>query len=376
MRIHTFILAGIIACWGAAQAAESKALKKASLGASEQLFAEPKVWNVSIEVPPTQLDALKKEPRVYVKATVKEGTNVLANTGFRFKGTNVSGKVTRPSFTLKFNEFITDQRFQGQRKLGFESSEHDPSYLGEPIANELFRSAGIPSPRTTFARVQLNGKDVGLYVVSEGVNKDFLDRHFDKSKGNLYEGDGTDITDKLDKDSGDNAKEQPDVKALVDAAREAPEQRWKKLQTILDVDRFVTLMAMEVLVGHTNGYALAKSRYRIYNDPGTGLMVFMPHGIEAVFTKADAPMIPEMKGMLAKEVLETPEGKKRYREELQKILTKSFRVDLIQSRVKELAAKVKPALKEQAADYDKAVSDLVERITARHRFATEQVRGA
>src|SRR5687768_588813 len=249
MRIHVVVLA-LVACCSAACAAESKALKKASLAATEQLFAEPKVFNVSVEVPQAQLDALKKEPRVYVKATVKEGTNVYANTGFRFKGTNVSSKTERPSFTLKFNEFITDQRFYGQRKLGFDSSVQDASYLGEAIANELFRSAGIPTPRTTFARVQLNGKEVGLYVVSEGVNKDFLDRHFDKSKGNLYEGDGTDLTDKLDKDSGDNATDQADIKALVTAARASVDQRWKKLQTVLDVDRFVTLMAMEVLVGH------------------------------------------------------------------------------------------------------------------------------
>src|SRR5688572_7879936 len=193
MRIHVLVAMLALCVWG--HAAESKALKKASLTASEQLFAEPKVLEISIEVPQGQMDALKKEPRVYVKATIKEGTNVYANTGFRFRGTNISAKTERPSFTLKFNEFITDQRFQGQRKLGFDSSQHDPSYLGEPIANELFRSAGIPAPRTTFARIKFNGKDAGLYVVSEGVNKDFLDRHFDTSKGNLYEGDGSDITD-------------------------------------------------------------------------------------------------------------------------------------------------------------------------------------
>ena len=374
MRILVLV-AGVFALCLAAPAAESKALKKASLAATEQLFADPKVLEISVEVPQAQLDALKKEPRVYVKATIKEGTNVCANTGFRFRGTNVSAKTERPSFTLKFNEFITDQRFQGQRKLGFDSSEHDPSYLGEPIANELFRSAGIPAPRTTFARIKFNGKDSGLYVVSEGVNKDFLDRHFDTSKGNLYEGDSTDITDKLDKDSGDNATTQPDVKALVDAAKEPNvEQRWKKLQAVLDVNRFVTFMAMETLVGHTNGYALAKGRYRIYNDPGTGLMVFMPHGIEAVFSKPEAPVVPEMKGLLAKAVLETPAGKKRYSEELKKIIEKTFRLDLIQARAKELSAKIKPALKEKGGEHEKAATELMNRLTARHKSAAEQVK--
>jgi hypothetical protein len=83
MRIHVLILAGLV-CWSTAWGAESKALKKASLAATEQLFADPKVLEISVEVPPAQLEALKKEPRVYVKATIKEGTNVYANSGFRF----------------------------------------------------------------------------------------------------------------------------------------------------------------------------------------------------------------------------------------------------------------------------------------------------
>ena len=373
MRIH-FLIA-ILALSVCGQAAESKALKKASLAATEQLFSDPKVLEISIDVPQAQLEALKKEPRVYVKATVKEGTNVYENTGFRFKGTNTSLKMARPGFTLKFNEFITDQRFYGQRKLGFENSEQDASYVGEFVANELFRSAGIPTPRNTFGRVKLNGKEVGVYVVSEGINKDFLDRHFDKSKGNLYEGDGTDITDKLDNDSDNLSKDQLDIKALADAAKDSnPDQRWKKLQAVLDVDRFLAFTAMEVLLGHTNGYALGKARYRIYNDPGTGLLVFMPHGIENVFTRFDAPMTPNMKGMLAKAILETPEGKKRYREQVNKLFSKTFKLDLMQARIKELAARVKPALKEGADTHDKAVKDLLDRIAARHKSLEQQLK--
>ena len=63
MRILVLI-AGVLALCMAGSAAESKALKKASLAATEQLFADPKVLEISVEVPQAQLDALKKEPRV------------------------------------------------------------------------------------------------------------------------------------------------------------------------------------------------------------------------------------------------------------------------------------------------------------------------
>jgi spore coat protein H len=373
MRVHVLMFAGLFALCLVAHGAESKSLKKASLAATEELFSDIKVLDVSVEVPPEQLEALKKEPRVYVKATVKEGSAAFPNTGFRFKGTNAN-KSGRPSFTLKFNEFITDQRFYGQRKLGFESSEHDATYVTEAVANELFRTAGIPAPRNTFARVHLNGKDVGLYVVSEGVNKDFLDKHFGKSKGNLYEGDGTDVTEKMDKDSGDDAKEQPDLKAIADSARDANlEQRWKKLQTLVDVDRFLSFVGLEVLTWHTNGYALNKGRFRIYNDPETKLMVFMPHGIDVAFSRPDAPLKPELKGLLARAILETPEGKKRYQATMANLLTKVFKVDLTQARIKELAGKIKPAMKDKDA-HTKAVNDLLERVAARHKFAQQELK--
>ena len=68
MRTH-FLIA-ILALSVCGQAAESKALKKASLAATEQLFSDPKVLEISIDMPQAQLDALKKEPRVFVNPEI------------------------------------------------------------------------------------------------------------------------------------------------------------------------------------------------------------------------------------------------------------------------------------------------------------------
>src|SRR5262249_1321226 len=217
------------------------------------------------------LDALRRAPKDYVKAILTEGGRVYANAGLRYRGSN--SPAGKPGFTIKFNEFVSGQRFHGQSKIMLENPAQDPSYLSELIANDLFRAAGVPAPRNAFARVQLNGKDLGLYVLSEGVNKDFLGRHFERAKGNLYEGDHNDVTDKLDKDSGDDHKDQPDLQALANAARESDAgQRWQRLQKLLDVDRFTAFLAAEVLTWHTSGYALKTGKYRVYHDPATDKM--------------------------------------------------------------------------------------------------------
>ena len=67
----------------------------------------------------------------------------------------------------------------------------------------------------THARVQLNGRDLGLYVVIEGMNKRFLKQHFPSANGNLYEGYLQDIDTTLDQDNGETT-DQADVRALID----------------------------------------------------------------------------------------------------------------------------------------------------------------
>src|SRR5262249_53937329 len=155
-----------------------------------------------------------------------------------------------------------------------------------------------------------NGKDLGLYVLGEAVNKEFLAQHFSRTKGNLYEGSNADITDKLEKDSGDESKDQKDLKALVTALKEPdPAKRIKNVAALLDVDRFISFAATEVFVVHRRGYTMDRNNYRVYNDPGTNRLVFIPHGMDQLFGKPDAPLLPQWKGIVAKHVFDTPEGK-------------------------------------------------------------------
>ena len=71
----------------------------------------------------------------------------------------------------------------------FNNSVQDTTCFAEFLSTQLFRDAGLPAARVTQARVQLNGRDLGLYVVVEAMNRGFLKRHFKTPHGNLYEGD-------------------------------------------------------------------------------------------------------------------------------------------------------------------------------------------
>lgn len=338
---------------------------------AEELFNPPQVVKLKIQIGDSALAALAEEPKQYVKATLDDGRRTLSDIGIRYKGRQVLGKPgPKPSFTLKFNEFVAGQRFGGISKVILDASHDDPTYLTALLANDLHRAAGVPAPRTAFAHLTINGKDLGLYVLVEGMNKDFLAQHFDRTKGNLYEGDGCDVTGKLDKDSGDTSKDQPDVDALAQAALEPDlAKRWAKLQKVLDVDRFISFLAVEVLGWQTNGYAMATNKYRLYHDPSSDRMVFMPHGCEPAFGAVEGALTPPLAGVVARAVLECPEGKKLYREGMTKLLAGVFKPQELQNRVKDLAGRIRPVLAKCApaavAEFDAAVTQLNERFGRR-----------
>lgn len=367
-----------------ATAAEGKQEKnKKTEGASDDgLFTKAAVFDLRIEVPSGSLESLRASPKDYVRGTVREGDKSYADAGIRYKGNSTApSNGSKPAFTIKFNEFISGQQFRGQRKIVLESCAHDPSFLHEVLACELYRAAGVPAPRCTFARVQLNGRDLGLYVLAEGINRDFLGRFFDKSKGNLYEGDGRDVTDKLDKDSGDERKDQPDVDALAEAALGPdPAQRWQRFAKLLDMDRFLSFAAVEVFTWHTEGYCLGTNKYRIYHDPTSDRMVFLPHGLENGFSKADGPLQPEWRGRVARAVLDSTEGKRLYREKMSKLLAGAFQTDSLQSKIDELATRLRPILTAQDAKLakatDTAIAQLRERVAQRAQSLRDQLKAA
>jgi spore coat protein H len=90
------------------------------------------------------------------------------------------------SIKLSVNTYDRDQRFFGLRKLNFNSSVRDPSLMHEVVGYRLFRDMGVPAPRASHASLAVNGEELGLFVLVEEVDKEFLQDHFADDEGNLY----------------------------------------------------------------------------------------------------------------------------------------------------------------------------------------------
>jgi spore coat protein CotH len=335
------------------------------------LFEDGRIVRLRIDLPEHEAGRLEADPRAYVAADLREGSKRYRNVGLRLKGSDGSfrGLDDKPGLTIKLNQYIPKQRFHGLRKLHLNNAVQDPSYLSEILGNELFRAAGIPAPRTGFARVELNGRDLGLHVLIEGITRDFLERHFENPGGNLYEGPG-DITDDIDQDSKGMLPGREDLEVLRKAARTGdPAERWRRLGEALDRDRFITFLAMEAMLWHWDGYATAANNYGLYHDPATGAMVFIPRGIDQLFQDPDGAVFQEPSAFLARAVLETPEGARRYRARVAELLPAVLDAGRIRERARAVAGHVGRALAEADPDAAReqaaAAADLIERIERR-----------
>jgi hypothetical protein len=357
----------------------------------EDLFTNGLVPHLQLEIPSEGMEVLEKYRQVWgkprperidVRATVREGKAVYTNVAVHLKGSFTFQTVDeKPSLTLNFDKFAPGQRFHGLDKIHLNNSVQDPSYLAEKLAREMFLAAGVPAARIGHARVSLNDHALGFYVLVEGYNKRFVKRHFQSTKGNLYDGgSGGDISKTLEVDSGEERENRTDLDALLAAVREPnAARRFTRLEQILDLDRFLTFAALEVLLQHWDGYCLGPNNFRLFHDADRARMVFLPHGLDQILGVGLSPptsITPNWNGLVARALFTTPEGRRRYLERFGHVFTNHFRTDDLIARVDALAKKNRPWAGSGLLghfQYQSAVDGLKSRIVRREEQVLDQL---
>ncbi len=78
-------------------------------------------------------------------------------------------------------------RLAGMTRINLKSMYNDPSQMREALAWRLFRKAGVPAARHTYAKLAFDATYYGLFSVIEQVDHKFLKDHFGgNDRGNLY----------------------------------------------------------------------------------------------------------------------------------------------------------------------------------------------
>ncbi len=325
--------------------------------------------------------------RPEVLCTVREGTKVWTNVAIHLKGSLGSFRPVdaKPSFTLNFSKQSPQQEFHGLEKVSLNNSAQDPTRLSERLCRELYARGGVPVPRAGHVTAEWNGQALGIYVLLEGWDRRFIRRHFPDAKGPLYEGPLlTDIDQPLDLAFGEPLENRFGAAALLAAAREPePAKRWSRLESVLDLDRFTRLLALDLLAWNGDGYAFHANNYRVFFDRSQERLVFMPHGMDQTFILPDAPVLAGGDGIVANAVLSLPEGRRQVLERLREFRGSFFQPEAIRRRVAELAAPLAVAFARSTNAYEviplpvhaQSVSELVQRMTDRLASIDQQLAG-
>src|SRR5205814_1863505 len=130
----------------------------------------------------------------FVKATITIDGEQLHDVGLRMKGNSSyssAEKTLHVPLKIDFNRFSPGQHFHGLATLNLHNNAFDHSQMREHLAYQIFREAGLPASRTSYARVFLtipgkyDHREIGLYSIVEEVDRDFLKSRFPSTKGLL-----------------------------------------------------------------------------------------------------------------------------------------------------------------------------------------------
>ena len=274
----------------------------------------------------------------------------LSDVGIRKKGFFGSLNDDKPSLKLRFDREVDEQRLLGRKRLTLNNAVQDPAVIRQCLAYDLFADAGVPAPRCAFATVDVNGTPKGVYVVLEDIRKPFLRRHFSDDEGVLLEGTISDFRDgwttNFERKTNDN--EPTDlVDRFIDVLDEEDDDVFlQRLDTLLDLDTFMTFWAMEVLIEHWDGYAGNTNNFFLYEDPTTSKTHFLPWGTDGTFGEGEAYTRPNVfaEGRLVHRLLGISTTRTAYHERLRELRDALWDADALVERIDAMADLIAPGM--------------------------------
>ncbi|MCY2953247.1 MAG: CotH kinase family protein [Planctomycetota bacterium] len=331
------------------------------------------------KAPPAEVKPPNRKSRgqefAYICGSVDFDGKAYEDVGIRFKGNASyagSARAMKRPFKLDFDRFVEGQKFCGLTQLNLNNNSFDASMLREALSYEVFRGAGIPSPRTSFALVYLtvegvhNRECIGFYTLIEETGNTYLKQHFGTSKGLLLKPEGaaglpyfgeewapyeaygvkTDAT-------AETKQRFVEFTRLVQKA--SNEEFREKIHSYLAVDEFLRFIAVNALLSNLDSFLTGGHNYLMYVNPGDQRVHFMPWDMHLSYGgwgpintleqqtnfSIDRPYLG--RSPLIERVLAIEEYRTAYREHVKRIMATSFSPEYLHRRVDEMNAVIRKA---------------------------------
>ena len=296
-------------------------------------------------------------PYTYVNASVTIDGVTFPNVGLRKKGFLGSLSTTRPSLKIKLNHTDKGAGIEGLTNLTFNNNQQDISLMSQFMGYALFNAAGSPAPRCAYAKVTVNGVNLGVYSHVETVRKSFLRRAFGTDDGTLYEGPYVDFYEdwlgSFERKTGKDAPGREKIQQLIKVLEGDSKNIEEAIGELVDLDAFYTYWAVEGLLGFWDGYSGNNNNFFIYLNPETDKFHFLPWGADSLFSKhsklqhhnkAGAPISVKTQGLLTHKLYQQESSRERYAKTMMGILKNYWNEEELLGEVDRIDVMVRPHL--------------------------------
>jgi len=293
------------------------------------------------------------------------------------------------SMKIDLNSFVKGQRLAGVSTLNLHSNVTDPAWMNEVLSYQFFRDAGVPAPRTAYARVFLTVKGkydhqyIGLYTLVENIGKNFAEERFGSKKGALFKPETRDIFNDLGDDWSRYEKSYGAKEDLSDAQQnrvvefskfvsKAPDAEFAaKLGDYLNIDEFARFMAATVWLSNLDSLLSMGHNFYVYLEPKTHRFEFLPWDLDLSFGKFNMGGTGPTETLniqkpwsgnnrFLERVFAVDSFKQAYLARLAEISATLGKPEHLSKEVDNLATTLRPAVQEESSErlarFDKSVS--------------------
>ncbi|MEP7338433.1 MAG: CotH kinase family protein [Acidobacteriota bacterium] len=315
-----------------------------------------------------------------VKASVEFDGQTLDEVGLRYKGNSTfmaSRNSPKKSFKLDFNQFVKKQKLFGLTKLNLNNNALDGSQIREAVSYEIFRQAGVPAPRTAFARVYLtvqgqhDKKYLGMYTIVEQVDEHFLQNHFASKEGLLlkperigampyYGEDWSKYAKPYDAKNDGTPAETKRFIALAKLVNKGRDDEFREqIRSFINVNAFLRFIALNGLMANMDSILAMGQNYYIYHDAAEDQFHWIPWDLNMSFGGFPSGSPEQMmalsiahphagKHVLIDRLLAIPEIKKAYMEQVKELTAQVFTTSNINAIIEKVKATARPAIADES----------------------------
>ncbi len=129
-------------------------------------------------------------PSYRIPAQVTIDGETYDSVAIRYKGNstfclpNDEGNPKVP-YNMDANFWVSGQKIAGYKKIKLANAWMDPTFAKEITATNVYKKY-MPSPEVNLLKLNAQGSYIGLYVNTESINKQFLEKHFGEKDGVLF----------------------------------------------------------------------------------------------------------------------------------------------------------------------------------------------